>query len=251
MIIAVIGKGGVGKTTVTALLLRRLIGAEQTPVLAVDADPSSCLGPVLGLVPQKTLGELRDALGDDAERSPSVSKAEWLALAAEEAITEQRGFDLLTMGHPEGPGCYCFVNTLLRDHLARLSRGYRHVLVDCEAGQGHLSRRTTRRPDALICVVNRSRQAAAAIARALSLFRSLHEQLPNRVELVLNGFETDEPLGREYAALASVPSLVFARVWTLPHDSALAAHDAGGRSLLDLSADTPAARALSGWEDGL
>ena len=169
MIAAVIGKGGVGKTTVCALLLRRLLDTGQTPVLAIDADPSNCLGPALGIAAGPTLADMRESLRDNG-RPSSMSAAEWLALRAEEAIVESAGFDLLTMGRPEGKGCYCYVNNLIRDHLDRLSRAYRHTLLDCEAGLEHLSRRTSGRPDVLICVTNRSRMAArdhSAVARSV------------------------------------------------------------------------------------
>jgi CO dehydrogenase maturation factor len=248
-VVAIIGKGGVGKTTLTALLLRRLLAAGRVPVLAIDADPSACLGAALGLEVEGTLGSLRDRLRDDPARPDSVPKSEWLAVMAEQAIVESTGFDLLTMGHPEGPGCYCFVNNLLRDYLERLSASYRLVLVDCEAGQEHLSRRTAREPDRLVCVVNRARMAAATIHRALELYRGLHPALPPRVDLVLNGFEPDSPAAREATALASVDAPGITRVWTVPHDPAVADLDARGRSLLELAPASPALRALQGWED--
>jgi len=193
VILAVIGKGGVGKTTVTSLLLRRLVESGETPVLAVDADPSNCLGPALGVAVARTLADMREELRDN-NRPPSMSSAEWLALRAEEALTENPGFDLLTMGRPEGKGCYCYVNNLIRDHLDRLGRSYRHVLLDCEAGLEHLSRRTSGRPDALICVVNRSRMAAETIRRSLDLFVSLHGQLPRRVSTWCSTNSTRESL---------------------------------------------------------
>jgi CO dehydrogenase maturation factor len=247
MLLAVVGKGGVGKTTLCALLLRRLVERGETPVLAVDADPSSCLGAALGIAVSRTLAELRDELRDDGGRPAGVSRPEQLTLLAEEAIVEQRGFDLLTMGHPEGKGCYCSVNNLIRDHLERLSRAYRHVLLDCEAGLEHLSRRTAGRPDLLVCVASRARMAAETVRRALTIFRALHGALP-RVELVLNGFMPDEPLVDEARALAQLDGHPFDRVWVLPEDEALARCEATGRSLLELEGDSPALRALAGWE---
>ena len=167
MIVAVIGKGGVGKTTVTSLLLKRLLSTGQTPLLAIDADPSNCLGSSLGIAVEKTLGDFREAMRDSPDKPAAMSQAEWLALQAEEAMVENSGFDLLTMGRPEGKGCYCFVNNLIRDHLDRLARSYRHVLIDCEAGLEHLSRRTAGKPDILVCVTNRSRMSAETICRSL------------------------------------------------------------------------------------
>lgn len=249
MIVAVIGKGGVGKTTVSALLLRRLLESNETPVLAIDADPSTCLGPALGIAVAQTLADMREELRENG-RPPSMSAAEWLALRAQEAMVESAGFDLLTMGRPEGKGCYCYVNNLIRDHLDRLSRSYRHVLLDCEAGLEHLSRRTTGRPDVLVCVTNRSRMGARTIQRSLALYADLNGGLPPRVDLVLNQFDEGEALVSEMAAIASGAAAPFTRVYILPNDSAVASFESEGRSLLDLSLSSPAPAALRGWEVG-
>jgi CO dehydrogenase maturation factor len=248
VIFAVIGKGGVGKTTVAALLLRRLLASGETPLLAIDADPSNCLGPGLGITVETTLADLREILRDGAGRPPSMSSAEWLALQSEQAMVENPGFDLLTMGRPEGKGCYCFVNNLIRDHLDRLARSYRHVVLDCEAGLEHLSRRTTGSPDALICVAGRSRMAAETIRRSLALYAELHGALPPRVDLVLNQFEEGEPLAAAFTALAAGGKSPFSRVFTIPRDPAVAACEAAGESLLALDAAVPAVAALAAWE---
>ncbi len=247
MVIAVLGKGGVGKTTITSLLLRRLLERRETPVLAVDADPSSCLGAALRIDIDRTLADLRDTMRDNPERSPSVSQSDWLSLRGEEALVERRGFDLLTMGHPEGPGCYCFVNNLIRSYVDRLGRSYRHVLIDCEAGLEHLSRASSGRPDSVVCVVNRSRMSATTIRRALGIYRRLHGTLP-RLELFLNGFQPGEALVDQGVAAATSDGATFARVIAVPWDPAVAEADAAGRSTLDLEAATPALAALSDWE---
>jgi CO dehydrogenase maturation factor len=247
VIIAVIGKGGVGKTTVAALLLRRLIEGGETPVLAIDADPSSCLGAALGLAVDKTLADMRDGLRA-GERPSSMSSAEWLALRTEEAIVESVGFDLLTMGHPEGKRCYCFVNNLIRERLDQLARSYRHVLVDCEAGLEHLSRRTAGRPDALLCVTNRSRMGAQTIARALALYRNLHGELPEATDLVLNQYDPGEPLAADMQALAAGVATRFRRVLVVPADPQVAGAEASGRALLELDPAIPALSALRAWQ---
>jgi CO dehydrogenase maturation factor len=242
----------VGKTTVAALLLRRLLAARRTPVLAVDADPSACLASTLGVGVDTTLGDLRDRLRKDPETTASMAKQDWLALMADQAIVEERGFDLLTMGHPEGPGCYCFVNNLVRDYLERLTRSYRAVIVDCEAGQEHLSRRTARKPDQLVCVASRSRMAAETIHRALGLFEALHDERPLRIDLVLNDFVRGEPLAVQAEAIAAGQGrFTFSHVWTVPRDENVEALDSRGGSIFELSGDSPALAALEGWEDGV
>jgi CO dehydrogenase maturation factor len=247
VIVAVIGKGGVGKTTVTALLLRHMLERAETPVLAIDADPSSCLGAALGVPVERTLAQEREGMRASEERSSGISRADWLALRTEQVLVERPGFDLLTMGRPEGPGCYCFVNSLIRGYLDRLARGYRHVLLDCEAGLEHLSRRTSGRPDILVCVANRARMAAETIQRSLGIYRELHGSLPSRVDLLLNGFVPEEPWAEEMARLASGGNGAFRRVLTVPSDPRVAEHERAGRSLLDLDSGTLALRALAAW----
>lgn len=248
MLIAVVGKGGVGKTTLTALLIRRLLHARHVPVLAIDADPSNCLGPMLGISIDRTLAELRDDLRDAPDRPASMSHAEWLAIHAEDALVERDGFDLLTMGHPEGVGCYCFVNNVVRSYLDRLTRFYRHVIVDCEAGLEHLSRRTAAKPDRLVSVVGRAKMSAETVRRALEIYSSLHEGTLPRLDLVLNGFEPEDPLAPRLAAAAVFGDARFARTFTVPWDQRVSELDAAGRSLLELDASSPALGALAGWE---
>ena len=245
MIVAVIGKGGVGKTTVASLILRRLLESGETPVLAIDADPSNCLGHALGIAEGRTLADMREELRDGAGRPLSMSSSEWFALQAEEAMVENAGFDLLTMGRPEGKGCYCFVNNLIRDHLDRLARSYRHVLVDCEAGLEHLSRRTSGRPDVLVCVANRSRMAAETVRRSLDLYRDMHGGPPPRADLVLNQCTVEQP-----SRLPCPHSWghAFRQVIMVPPDPQIAELDSTGGSLLNLGPASPAVAALAAWE---
>jgi CO dehydrogenase maturation factor len=248
LIVAVIGKGGVGKTTVAALLVKRLLSTGETPVLAIDADPSSCLGSALGLTVERTLAHEREALKNpEGSRPPSMSQAEWMMLKIQETLVENDGFDLLTMGRPEGPGCYCFANNVIREQLDQLARSYRHVLLDCEAGLEHLSRRTAGRPDALVCVASRARMSAETIQRSLGVYTELHGALPERTDLVLNGFVPDEPWATEMERIASGPEGVFRRVLTVPHDPRVVEMEQQGSSLLGLSDAEGAPRALRDW----
>lgn len=248
MILAVIGKGGVGKTTITCLLLRRLMDSGHTPLLMIDADPSSCLGSALGVAVGRTLAELRERMRDDPDRPASMSPSEWLEIQTQHAMVEHTGFDLLTMGRPEGKGCYCYVNNVIRDQLDRLSRSYRHVLLDCEAGLEHLSRRTSGRPDVLVCVTNRSRMAAETVRRSLALYRELHGELPRRIDLLLNTFDPGEGLAAEMTEIASGGGNSFSQILAVPLDPHIASRVSAGASLLTLGPTTPAMTALQAWE---
>jgi CO dehydrogenase maturation factor len=184
--LAIAGKGGVGKTTLSAFLIRHLLDSDHAPILAVDADPSACLAGVLGVESVETIGGIREDTRAVAGGMPEgVPKQQYLELKIQEAVTEAQGFDLLTMGRPEGPGCYCFVNNLLRDNLDRLTKGYKATVIDCEAGLEHISRRTSRNVDTMIFVADPTVKALQTINTAVSIA----EELDNKTErflLILN-----------------------------------------------------------------
>jgi CO dehydrogenase maturation factor len=148
-IIAVAGKGGVGKTTISAMLVYHLLKIDK-PILAVDADPNSNLNVALGLKYEETIADIREEV--KKQTPESFSKSEFFGMRLEEAMVEGDGFDLLVMGRPEGPGCYCAVNNILREYLARISKKYKFVVIDNEAGMEHLSRRTAADVDLLLLV---------------------------------------------------------------------------------------------------
>ncbi len=234
--IAIAGKGGVGKTTCAALLLRALAAAGVRPLLAVDADPNANLHLLLGFPAPIGLGSLREELL--AAPGGATSKEALLEAMVQQRVAEGKDVDLVTMGRGEGPGCYCYVNDLLRRSLSRLAGGYEAVVVDNEAGMEHLSRRNLRRIDHLVLVADPSPRGIAA-ARAI---RELADQLSlpvGKTWLLLNS---------PYAAGAcgGPPSLSVPLLAAIPHDPGLPAWEAAGRSFLDLPDSSPASTAISG-----
>ena len=168
--VAVAGKGGVGKTTFAAITVRHLHERTGEVVLAVDADPNSNLGAKLGTEPGRTLGSIREELMSLGEEPPpGMSKPEYIDYQVKLALKEGDGFDIVTMGRQEGPGCYCFVNNLLRNVVDSLSAKYAYVVVDNEAGMEHLSRRTTKATDVLFVVADGSKAAVEAARRISTL----------------------------------------------------------------------------------
>jgi CO dehydrogenase maturation factor len=196
--IAISGKGGSGKTTLAAMIIRLLLHRQNKAVLAVDADPNSCLGLTLGVQPLGTIAEIREQARSKSPTSPGMSRVQSFEYGIQQAITEADGFDLLTMGRPEGPDCYCAANNLLRQFLDKLSSAYDFVVIDNEAGMEHLSRRTTNNVD-FLCIVAEPTPLGAVTAKRIF---DLAEQLPisvkqigviwNRAESAkeLNGIET-------------------------------------------------------------
>jgi len=151
--IAISGKGGSGKTTLAAMFIKSLLArAGSGVVLAVDADPNSCLGLTLGVQPVGTIADIREDARAKPASNTGMDRLRTFEYGMQQAITEAAGFDLLTMGRPEGPDCYCAVNNMLRQFLDKLSSQYQFVIIDNEAGMEHLSRRTTNHVD-LLCIV--------------------------------------------------------------------------------------------------
>jgi CO dehydrogenase maturation factor len=182
---AVAGKGGVGKSTVSALLVRIL--SEGELVLAVDADPNSNLGQKLGTAVPGTVGQVREGLLSKGGQPPrDMSKQEYLKLKLREILAEGDGHDLLTMGRPEGPGCYCYVNNLLRVFVDQLMDSYSQVIIDNEAGMEHLSRRTAREMDLLLLVSDPTAVGVATAVRLSELADELDLKVKRRV-LLING----------------------------------------------------------------
>jgi len=216
--IAVTGKGGTGKTTISAFLVRLLIENGARPVLAVDADPNSTLAPLLGFSAQTTISDIREDVLKEKANITGVSKERLLEMKLEECIYEASGFDVLTMGRPEGPDCYCYVNNLLRGALTKLRSNYRTAVVDNEAGMEHLSRMNMRDIDCLVLVCEPTAVSARAASRIVTLTESLPLTVRRRVlawNKVRDGFV---PKAAE-DLLAGVP---FDEVIFLPADEGVA-----------------------------
>ncbi|MEW5772437.1 MAG: AAA family ATPase [Thermodesulfobacteriota bacterium] len=230
MIIAVCGKGGVGKTTLAALLVLRLAARGCRPVLAVDADPNACLDAALGLPAPGSVGALRE----DAREARGMSKHEFLEYRLAECLAEGEDFDLLAMGRPEGPGCYCFANSVLRDLTSQMSGRYPYVVLDNEAGLENLSRRLAPAVDLMILASDPSARGLATAARIRGLARELGIKA-GRLALAVNRLSGPlPPAARDLAAKMGTDLIL-----QLPEDPALAALDREGTPLDRLPADNP------------
>lgn len=176
--IAISGKGGSGKTTLAAMIIRLLRSQSHGAILAVDADSNACLAQMLGVEPEETIAEIREHTRQKQPSSEGTDRLRSLEYGLQQAITEAAGFDLLTMGRPEGPSCYCAVNNMLRTFLDKLSSQYQYVIIDNEAGMEHLSRRTTNNVD-LLCIVAEPTTLGALTTRRIF---ELAQQLPISVK---------------------------------------------------------------------
>ncbi|MBF8265966.1 MAG: Cobyrinic acid ac-diamide synthase [Dehalococcoidia bacterium] len=184
--IAIAGKGGTGKTTIAALLIQLL--AKKGVVLAIDADPSSNLHLALGLPLTSSVGEVREEMltaVKGGKFNPGMAKHDYIDLRVHESLVESSGIDLLAMGRPEGPGCYCAANNMLRTTIDRLETNYDFVVIDNEAGMEHISRQTTRDVDILLIISDSSMRGVITAIRTRDLIKELRTHV-EKVALVLN-----------------------------------------------------------------
>jgi CO dehydrogenase maturation factor len=236
-IIALAGKGGTGKTTTAALLVRALVERKVDSVLAVDADPNSNLGETLGAPTGSTIGQVLDEVSANPDNIPGgMTKDRWIEYKVQTTVVEKDGFDVLSMGKPEGPGCYCYVNNVLRSVVEKLIKDYEYVVIDNEAGLEHLSRRTTRQCDTLLVISHNTPVALRAAGRISGLVDELKIKT-GRKQLLVNVSDKDvsldvlSALGLEYAG-------------HIPSDQGIAGLSAAGKPVWDLSAESSAYKAI-------
>jgi CO dehydrogenase maturation factor len=234
--IAVSGKGGTGKTTLSGMILRYLLDQEKTPILAVDADANANLNEVLGVEVRATIGEARELMKKDVPTG--MTKDVWFEYKVQESLTEARGFDLLTMGRPEGPGCYCAANTLARKCLDLLTGNYRYIVIDNEAGMEHFSRLTTRDVDLLFIVSDASRRGILTAGRIKDIIHELDLHIA-REALIINRVPGElapdllEEAARQNLSLAGV----------IPADEDLYRYDLEGRPTFQLPVESKSVQA--------
>jgi len=185
--IAVTGKGGVGKTTISSIIINRLIALNRVPILAVDADPNSCLDANLGIKVEKTIGGVREEAREIAGKgmSAGISKQELLEFKIAESLVESENFDLIAMGRPEGPGCYCYANNVLKQVIGVIADSYPFVVIDNEAGLENLSRRIVQEVDLMVMVADPSMRGLDTLERLYELAGEMGIKY-NKLILVVN-----------------------------------------------------------------
>jgi CO dehydrogenase maturation factor len=241
--IAVAGKGGTGKTTISALVIDYLARTKKGSVLAIDADPSTNLNLALGVPLWDTVGDVREetatAVGG-SQALAGMSKWDYLDFRINESLVEEMAFDLLAMGRPEGPGCYCAANNILRESVDRLSDAYEYVVIDNEAGLEHLSRRTTRDVDLLLIVSDPSLRGIVAAGRVAEVISELKTHIGAAYLIVnrVNGDQLPEPL------MAAIKEHKLELAGLIPADPAVNELDGLGEPIVKLPEDAVSRRSL-------
>lgn len=236
-IIAVAGKGGAGKTAISARLITeilKLAPSRDVCILAVDADADSNLPEALGISYNKTAGDIRESLLEDKHRDVTLDVRSQFEGKIAAIIEEEEQYDLLVMGRPEGPGCYCPVNHIIRMIIDTLTKNYDYTIIDCEAGLEHLSRRTTRDVDVMLVVLDTTLKS---IKTALRL-RRIAGEIDADVKQMMN-IANKIPEGMEARIIEEAKKYGLTIEEIIPFDPLIQEYDFKGVPIVDLPDDAP------------
>jgi len=232
-IIAVAGKGGTGKTSLSGMIVRHLCARDGGQVLAVDADPNSNLNEVLGVAAPTTLGDIREVVlqNSSGDSMPGgMTKQEYMDFMFGDALAEEDDFDLLVMGKTQGQGCYCFINGILRAQIDKYSSAYSFIIIDNEAGLEHISRGTLPKVDILLLVSDCSRRGVQAAGRAAILVEDLKLK-PNTLKLVINRAPDGELAS---GILEEISAQKLDLIGVIPQDENVYLYDSEGKPIVDV-----------------
>ena len=242
--IAVAGKGGTGKTSLTGLIIHYLVQAGKGPILAVDADSNSNLNEVLGIDVEQDIGSIREEANWAERRGTQIpagmTKNEYLEYQLNSVVSEGNGFDMLVMGRTQGEGCYCFVNGILKRQIEKLSTNYNHVIIDNEAGMEHISRGTVGNMDLLLLVSDYSRRSIQAVGRIQVLAEELKLNIP-KVGLIVNKAPNGELTD---SIMEEIQNQNLNLIGVVPLDPAISEYDAKGIPLVQMPDDSISKQAL-------
>jgi len=240
VVIAVAGKGGTGKTTFTALLLRYLTNKHKgKSILAVDADANANLNEALGLEVEETISTTLEQTKDPRVVPAGMTKDMFIQMRINQALVESDQIDLLVMGNPTGPGCYCFPNDLLKNYLEKLRTNYDYVAVDNEAGMEHLSRRTIDNVDYLIITSDSTARGVRSAARVYDIVKNVKMNV-GKVFLVISRTQ-NENVG---ALQSEIEKTGLELIGTVPLDEQVMEFDLNGKPLFELPDDSKAVQAV-------
>ena len=210
-VIALAGKGGVGKSTIATQIIRAL--SKKDVILAIDADPNSNLPEKLGIEVEGTIGDMRNSSVEDPDNIPvGMSRHEYMAMSVRRLISETDKVDMLVMGRPEGVGCYCFTNNVLKECFEDIIPKYRYTVIDNEAGMEHLSRKVIPFADTLLIVSDPTLIGIKTAARLKELAKDVKISVKKTI-LVINNVTSGVSVLIEESR-----SLGFDATVTIPHD---------------------------------
>ncbi len=232
-IIAVAGKGGVGKTSIAATIVKLLVeNFKDKKILAIDADPAVGLSTALGIETKKTIDDVRkEAIAASNEGKNAVvevlGNAEY---SIEEAIVNQNGFSFMAIGRPEASGCYCKINTYLKEVISAISSHYDYVVIDGEAGIEQVNRRVMEKVTHLLLITDQSQKGRQVVETIKEVADNL--VMYEKIGVIANRLS---PLAmKEELSFKDIPLLV-----KIPIDEDLAKYDMDGENVFFLPDTAP------------
>ena len=241
--IALCGKGGVGKTSIGALMIKILSGQDDLKILAIDADPAVGLASALGVTVRKTVDDIRRLFIKDSRQGVQKGKDESLKMLDYEifdALAQEKGFSLLSIGRPEEEGCFCKVNSLLKDIIENLSENFDIVLIDGEAGVEQINRRVMKRVDHLVLVSDTSVKGLNVSRTLADIAQGFKAVGCKDIGLILNRIKHD----REVADIRARTGLNIYG-W-IGEDDLIRDFDFKGKSLMEYPNTSDALNVISG-----
>ena len=232
-IITVAGKGGVGKTSICASIVRLMV--EKYPdkkILAIDADPAVGLSVALGVDVKLTLDDIRQSIVDSVENGETREAMELLSEARFrifDALVEMPGFAFLAIGRPESSGCYCKVNSYLKEVISLLANSFDYVIIDGEAGIEQIQRRVMDKVTHLLLITDQSKKGAQVVETIKGVADELISY--EKIGVIINRVTNPE-----LVELTQVPGVEI--LTAIPADAVFAANEIRGRSVLELSEDS-------------
>lgn len=231
-IIAMAGKGGVGKTSLAAAMVKVLVQAyPDKKILAIDADPAVGLSTALGIDVEITVDDIRKEVVASAEDGDTRTAVELLGEARYrifDALVEQNGFSFIAIGRPEAAGCYCKINSYLKEVIRILSENFDYIVIDGEAGIEQINRRVMEKVTHLMLITDSSRKGTQVVQTIKKVADEL--VMYEEAGVIINRLPDMEVI--QYMDLADLPVLA-----TIPADASLAEFDLKGENVFYLSED--------------
>ena len=241
LIVAVVGKGGVGKTIITALLALTISKNYDYKMLLIDADPAHPhLSNMVKLIPKRSLEKIRiDVINKTLKKEKTAQNlAEFIDFEVYSAIAESKEFSLFSLGQPEGPGCFCPSNTLLKKVIESISQDFDILLIDCEAGLEQINRMVIESVDIILIITDislRSIDTADSIRKSAKKFTKY-----KKLGIIINKVK-----GNIDIIIEKLSNLQLPIIGQIPEDPNIIEFDLLGNSIIDIPENAPSKMAIN------